>query len=65
MKLESNAEIDYTKQDVVFKNVLRTDEGEYVCEVKNNVGSEKSKPATLHVYGKLVRTRLRELFFRI
>jgi hypothetical protein len=53
LKQLSNADVDYNKPDVVFKEILNTDTGGYSCEVKNAFGSQKSQPAVLHVYGKL------------
>lgn len=63
VKLESNAEFDYDQPTVVFKEALRTDEGEYVCKVENNVDSEESKPAMLRVYSKFEKNSAKQCVF--
>jgi hypothetical protein len=52
VKQQSSSDIDYSKPDLVFAQILATDEGRYVCKVMNGHGSSTSSAAVLQVYGK-------------
>ena len=52
VELQSNAEINYNQQDLVFDVVFATDEGRYVCKVTNDYGTDESVAAVLQVYAE-------------